>query len=583
MATTKNHPITKTLKKAIDYAMSDKIEEMDILNDIEDNVAYIIDKKNGKMIFPTVCSTLNCDRRHPYKMFKDIIYTYGKNELQNGNPRTKDGAPILAWHYHQNFDGRVDPVIANEIGRKLAERVFGNFAVVIGTHCNTENTHNHIIICAWDMDGKKWNQCNRAYQKIRNVSDSLCEEYGLPILDDTRNVKLVKYEDKNGKVHYYEPTDRKNKQIEERNAGETTTDCIGSYRNTFSYEKNENEKETNREIIKSDMDRLLPVAESFEHLLKMLRQIGYTINDKKKNGEWLKHISYKPPTADKGTRDYKIDGTGFYLRENLEQVIRDFVEERAVKESIPSNEQFHAKKENEQLHCFEEYIYGKTNIADININNRAIKDDGGRITLIKRGEPEKAVIKDVIKKDSELRMIDEAGIDRLIEKEKSEKNTRVSSSKMKKIILEQINEDFRVLRFMEKESLYSQRQINVVTESTWRKYNDCMKSLASLEIAVEKLENLLKVNPNNFDDLKKLETQVISSKEKLGQLKSLLSYHEKRLKEYDNCVSVLERIDRENGGDNRNIMTEYKDICRQGKEKSEQIKRNKNKNNKTER
>ena len=95
MATTKNHPITKTLKKVIDYAMGDKVEEA-LKDDIKDSVAYVIDDKTGKVIYSTIHSTLNCDRRHPYEMFSDIIHTYGAGELWHGNPQTTDGAPILA-------------------------------------------------------------------------------------------------------------------------------------------------------------------------------------------------------------------------------------------------------------------------------------------------------------------------------------------------------------------------------------------------------------------------------------------------------------------------------------------------------
>lgn len=49
MATTKNHPITKTLKKVIDYAMGDKVEEA-LKDDIKDSVAYVIDDKTGKVM-----------------------------------------------------------------------------------------------------------------------------------------------------------------------------------------------------------------------------------------------------------------------------------------------------------------------------------------------------------------------------------------------------------------------------------------------------------------------------------------------------------------------------------------------------
>ena len=427
MATTKNHPITKTLKKAIDYAIGDKIEDT-VKDDIKDSVAYSIDDKTGKVIYPTIHSTLNCDSRHPYEMFMDTIHTYGEDELRNGNPQTKDGAPILAWHYHQNFEGHVDPVIANEIGRRLAEEVFKNFSVVIGTHTNTENTHNHIIVCAWNMNGQKWNQCNRAYQHIREVSDRLCEEYGLSVLRDTQKQKLVKYKDENGQTRYYEPTERKNELIAQRDAGEISTDDIGSYRNTIPYEQGEHKKETNYEIIKRDIDRLLPVANSYEHLLQMLRQIGYTINDKKKNGEWLKYISFQPPTADKATRDYKIDDSGFYLRENLEQVIAEFVADRAAQTERPAEQatveeetQEQPKTEKKMPPYFSEYVYGETILADIDEDVRTVREKDGSYSTVERGETERAVIRDVKAKDGELRLIDTAGLDRLIREQREGK------------------------------------------------------------------------------------------------------------------------------------------------------------------
>lgn len=52
----------------------------------------------------------------------------------------------------QSFEGNVDPRIANEIGVKLAKEMFPTFPVVVSTHTNTENTHNHIMICAWGFE-----------------------------------------------------------------------------------------------------------------------------------------------------------------------------------------------------------------------------------------------------------------------------------------------------------------------------------------------------------------------------------------------------------------------------------------------
>lgn len=84
--------------------------------------------------------------------------------------------------------------------------MFPNFAVVIGTHTNTENTHNHIIVCAWDMNGHKWHQHDAEYRRLRKVSDRLCDEYGLSVLRDTREQKLIKYKDKDGDIGSYRNT-----------------------------------------------------------------------------------------------------------------------------------------------------------------------------------------------------------------------------------------------------------------------------------------------------------------------------------------------------------------------------------------
>lgn len=638
MATTKNHKITKTLGKAIAYAIGDKVEER-VKDNIRESVAYVIDDKTGKAVYPTMYCTLNCtNTENPVKSFEEIIKKFGSAELKEGNARTKNGAPVLAWHYHQNFEGHVDPIIANEIGQRLAKEVFGNYPVVIGTHTNTENTHNHIIICAWNLDGGKWNQCNAAYRHVREVSDRLCEEYGLSVLRDTKKQKLLKWTDKDGQVHYYEPTERKNELLQQRESGEISVDDVGSYRNTFPYEQTLSKEETNREIIRQDIDRLLPVATTYEHLLEMLRQIGYIVNDKKKNGDWLKHISFQSPSADKATREDKIGDGGFYLRENLEQIIAEFAAERA-KEKLTGKPQEAEQSIKNDEGCltieeatvakkkppyFEEYIYSKTVLVDIDEDVRTVKDKNGGFSTVPRGEAEKTIIRDVRVKDNELRLIDTAEIDRLIKEQKAEKGKGTSKNRQE-ILLRQINEGFHVLRFMEKQDLYSQKQINAITESTWKKYNECMKSLNTLEMLVNHLDMVLQVPQKaeiietrikrmkgNCDytenemqgdveqlkeyratiqkykltdpeGIKKLTAQVEHSKGKIMQLQSVLSVHHERLAEYNRCMSVLARIDREQGRDNKEIMDEYRAIQKQGEEQAKQNEEKRNKRKAAER
>lgn len=631
MATTKNHKITKTLGLAIAYAMGEKTEDK-LKDDIRESVAYVIDDKTGRVVYPTYHCTLNCtNEKNPTKSFEEIIHKFGKEELKWGSARTKNGEPILAWHYHQNFEGHVDPIIANEIGRRLAEEVFKNFPVVIGTHTNTENTHNHIIVCAWNLEGHKWHQHNAAYSHIREVSDRLCEEYGLSVLRDTKKQKLIKWIDDEGQSHYYEPTDRKNELLHQKESGEVTKDDIGSYRNTMPYEQTLNKEETNREIVKQDIDRLLPVATSYEHLLEMLRQIGYTIKDKKKNGDWRQHISFQPPTADKATREEKIGDGGFYLRENLERVIAEFVADRKKEQTLQTDKDKLFFDEAEQTVTernkppfFEQYVYGETVLADIDEEIRTVKEKNGGFSIVPRGETEKNVICDVKVKDSELRLIDTAEIERLIKEQKAVKG-KTEPRNRQEVLLHQINESFHVLRFMEKQELYSQKQINSITESTWKKYNECINNLNTLETLVNHLEVVLQIPKkaeiiesriermrnnrdyaenelqgeleqlesyqdtmkkyklNDPESIKKLSAQVEQSRIKITSLQSVLSVHRERLEEYDRCMRVLNRIDREQGRENKEIMREYQDIQKQGKQEAKQNEEKRNKRKAAER
>lgn len=620
MATTKNHKITGTLKRAIDYAMNDKVEDS-LKDDIRDSVAYAIDDKTGKVTYPTYSTVLNCKTGHPVDTFNALIQEYGKEEAEKGSSRTKDGKPILAWHYHQNFEGHVDPAIANEIGVRLAKEVFGNFPVVIGTHTNTENTHNHIVVCAWDLDGKKWHQHNAAYRHIREVSDRLCEEYGLSVLRDTQKQKLIRWEDENGQVHFYEPTERKNELIRQRDSGELTTDDVGSYRNTIAYDKTVSKEETNREIVRQDIDRLLPVATSYEHLLEMLRQIGYTVKDKKKNGDWLKHIVFQPPTADKGTRDYKIGDGGFYLRENLERVISELQADRAEQENRVEELQNSSQRKSMPQY-FEEYVYGDTIIADIDEDERSVKEHDGSFSTVKRSEAERTIIRDLKVMDSELRLLDTSKIDRVIQEKQSQRK-KPNQQKVSRIE-EQIKESFHVLRFMEKQNLYSTNQINSITASTWVKYNECMRNLDTLEGLVAQLEAVLKAPDkieiieqriermkdnrdyrenemeadkeqlkkyraiadkfklNSPESVEKLSVRVMQSKAKIEQLQGLLALHRDRLSEYDRCVSVLKRIDREQGRESEDYI-QYQKIKQDGENEAKQTEEKRNKRKAVER
>ena len=63
--------------------------------------------------------------------------------------------------------------------------MFKDYEVVVATHQNTNHIHNHFIINSVSFkNGKKYNNNRTNLAKLRHISDSLCAEYGLNVLDE---------------------------------------------------------------------------------------------------------------------------------------------------------------------------------------------------------------------------------------------------------------------------------------------------------------------------------------------------------------------------------------------------------------
>lgn len=71
------------------------------------------------------------------------------------------------------------------IGVALARELWGDrFQVVIATHCNTGHYHNHFVInSVSDVDGKKFYNSPADYRRMREVSDRLCREAKISVIE----------------------------------------------------------------------------------------------------------------------------------------------------------------------------------------------------------------------------------------------------------------------------------------------------------------------------------------------------------------------------------------------------------------
>ena len=121
---------------------------------------------------------------------------------------------ILGYHIIQSFKGdEVSPKLANQIGKELAEELWGNkYQVVICTHINKENVHNHIILNSVSfIDGYKYHNSKARIAFLKETSDRLCLNYGLSIIDTPKANKEKEFRQKN--IDYFNRTDEKMQKI----------------------------------------------------------------------------------------------------------------------------------------------------------------------------------------------------------------------------------------------------------------------------------------------------------------------------------------------------------------------------------
>ena len=104
---------------------------------------------------------------------------------KNTGRKHKDNSRLL-YHMRQSFaPGEIDPKTANRIGYELAlEYTGGKHAFVVATHTDKSHIHNHVIFCAFNLecDGK-FRDSYFNYRDVARISDKLCREYELSVVD----------------------------------------------------------------------------------------------------------------------------------------------------------------------------------------------------------------------------------------------------------------------------------------------------------------------------------------------------------------------------------------------------------------
>ena len=92
---------------------------------------------------------------------------------------------VRFYHYVQSFKVGEDisPREAHEIGLELAKG-FDNREVLVATHIDREHIHNHLVVCAYDLEsGRKLHNNKFFLGELRELSDEICKAHGLEVLE----------------------------------------------------------------------------------------------------------------------------------------------------------------------------------------------------------------------------------------------------------------------------------------------------------------------------------------------------------------------------------------------------------------
>lgn len=258
MAVTKIHAVKASVQKAVDYICNPEKTEGQIL-----------------------VSSFACTPHTAGSEF-DYILSHGTGIGDN-----------KAFHLIQSFaTGEVTPEQAHQIGKELAERLLqGNYSYVLATHTNTKTTHNHLIFCACNnFNHKKYLDTKNSYKYLRHLSDEICKEHGLWVIEHPSEKRGVSYK-------------------------EWMSDKAGKSWKTQ---------------LKNDIRACIKSSEIYDDFIRNMKELGYEIK-----GEALpdagveagkavpKYISFRAPGYDRFVRgSIRTLGKGFSKEEIAAEVIR---------------------------------------------------------------------------------------------------------------------------------------------------------------------------------------------------------------------------------------------------------------------
>jgi len=221
---------------------------------------------NGLFVTGYVCNPHTVDEEFILSK-REYEYITGRNQGEND---------VLAYHIRQSFKpGEINAETANKIGYELAlSFTKGHHAFIVATHTDKKHIHNHIIFNSTAINcDRKFNDFKRSGKTVRRISDLLCVQYGLSIIENPK------------------PSKGRN----------------------YSKWLNGKKEPSWQDKLRLKIDEVLPSCAQFEDFIAAMVAAGYTVNTNRK------YITFLAPGQKKPTRLDTLKGeyTEAAIRERL--------------------------------------------------------------------------------------------------------------------------------------------------------------------------------------------------------------------------------------------------------------------------
>ena len=250
---------------------------------LDDVIAYAVNSRKTEQhkedsdVLERFVSGVNC---HPATARAEMMAVKKRFGKEDGT---------IAYHGYQSFaPGEATPEMAHKIGVELAQRLWGDrYQVVVATHLDKANhLHSHFVLNTVSfVDGIKYHRTAKDYHEMQTVSDALCREYGLSVIENPQT----------GKSKHY-----------------------GEWR------AEQEQRPTWRGIVRSDVDDIIRQSMTERQFFENLHRKGYEV----KVG---KDISVRPPGKERFVRLARNFGEAY----TLDGIRRRILEQTGAARPLP--------------------------------------------------------------------------------------------------------------------------------------------------------------------------------------------------------------------------------------------------------